>query len=161
MRQKTDGHFLVGTVILGFLSIFSKRQESSPFEALSSARLSRCQRDVRHRVQMKWRPRAFSRASTGYSDILSSCEMKDEPTFKPLQQNPAFFQVRVSWGQFQLRQKTQGPSHILIAEGKLLFRCLWKVDLPLRLKTGNQLSSQDDMGCTERPRFAVLKLMFL
>ena len=29
--------------------------------------------------------------STGDSDILSSGDMKDEPAFKPLQGNPAFF----------------------------------------------------------------------
>ena len=28
-------------------------------------------------------------------------------------------------------------------------RCLCKVGLPLQLKTGNQLSSPDDMGCTD------------
>ena len=48
-----------------------------------------------------------------------------------------------------MRQKTQGASHIPIAEGRLLLRCLWKVGLPLPLKTGNQLSSQDDMGWME------------
>ena len=42
-----QGHFLVVTVILGFLSIFKKCQASSPFEALNSALLSRFQRDVR------------------------------------------------------------------------------------------------------------------
>ena len=62
---------------------------------------------------------AFSRVSTGDSDIPSSCEMKHEHEFKPLQGNPAFFLVRVSRGPFHLRQKTQGPSHIPIAEGKL------------------------------------------
>ena len=36
--------FLVGTVILGFLSIFMKSQASSPFEALNSACLSKCLR---------------------------------------------------------------------------------------------------------------------
>ena len=30
LRQKTEVHFLVGTVILGFLSIFKKSQASSP-----------------------------------------------------------------------------------------------------------------------------------
>ena len=44
---RDQGHYLVGTVILGFLSIFKKRQASSPFEALNSTRLSRFQRDVR------------------------------------------------------------------------------------------------------------------
>ena len=45
-----------------------------------------------------------------------------------------------------LEHKTQGPSHIHIPKGKLLLRCLWKDGLPLLLKTGNQLSSPDDMG---------------
>ena len=34
---------------------------------------------------------AFSRVSTGDPDIPSSCEMKHEPEFKPLQGNMAFF----------------------------------------------------------------------
>ena len=33
----------------------------------------------------------FSRVSTGDSDMPSSCEMKEEPEFKPLQGNRAFF----------------------------------------------------------------------
>ena len=35
------------------------------------------------------------------------------------------------------------------AEGSLLFRCLWKVVIPLHSKPGNQLSSQNDVGCTK------------
>ena len=84
---------------------------------------------------------AFSRVSTGDSDMPSSCEMKQEPEFKPMQGNPAFFCVKVSRGPFQLSQETQGPSHIPIAERKLHLRCLWRVGLPLQSKTGNQLSS--------------------
>ena len=91
VRQETEAHFLFGTVILGFLSIFKKSQASSPFEALHSVCLSRCQRDVIPTVQMRRRPTAFSRVSTGDSDIPSSCEMKQEPEFKPMQGNPAFF----------------------------------------------------------------------
>ena len=90
MKQETEVHFLVGTVVLGFLSIFNKRKASSPFEALNSVCLSRCQSDVIPPVQMRPRPTAFSRVSTEDSDILSSCEMKHEPEFKPLQGNPAF-----------------------------------------------------------------------
>ena len=92
---------------------------------------------------------ALSRVSKGDSDIPSSCEMKHEPEFKPLQGAPAFFCVRVSRGPFHLRQKTQGPSHIPIAEGKLHLRCWWKVRSNLQSKTGNQLSSWDDIGCME------------
>ena len=82
---------LVGTVILVFLSIFTKCQASSPFEALNSAHLSKSQMDVRPSVQKTLRTMAFSRVSTGYSDIPSSCEMKDEPAFKALHGRPAFF----------------------------------------------------------------------
>ena len=91
MRQETEVHFLVGTVILRFLSIFKKSQALSPYEALNSVCLSRGLRDVRPRVQMSRTPTSFSRVSTGDSDMPSSCEMKDEPEFKPLQGNRAFF----------------------------------------------------------------------
>ena len=91
VRQETKAHFLVGTVILGFLSIFKKSQASSPFEALNSVCLSRYQSDVIPRIQMRRRTMAFSRVSTGDSDIPSSCEMKHEPEFKPLQGILAFF----------------------------------------------------------------------
>ena len=91
MRKETEFHFLVGTVILGFLSIYKKSQASLPYEALNSMCLSSVQRDVRHPVQMRRKPMAFSRVSTGDSDMPSSCEMKDEPEFKPLQGNWAFF----------------------------------------------------------------------
>ena len=91
VRQETEVHFLVGTVILGFLSIFKKSQASSPYEALDSVCLSKDQKDVRPPVQMRRTPTAFSRFSTGVSDMPSSCEMKYEPEFKPLPENRAFF----------------------------------------------------------------------
>ena len=46
VKQETDVHFQVGTVILRFLSIFKKCKASSPFEALNSVCLSSCQSDV-------------------------------------------------------------------------------------------------------------------
>ena len=91
VRRVANNPLLVGKVILGFLSIFTKTQASSLFESLISAHLSRFQRDVRPPVQKMRRFRAFSRISTGESDIPSFCEMKDEPAFKPLQGNPDFF----------------------------------------------------------------------
>ena len=139
--RETEFPFLVAPVILGFLSIFKKCQASSHFEALNSACLLRCQMYLRPPVQMKRGTRAFSRVSTGDSDNPSSCEIKDEPAFKPLQGNPAFLRVRASHCPFHLRQQTQGPSHIPIAEGSLLLRCLWKVGIPLQSKPENQISS--------------------
>ena len=82
---------LVGTVILVFLSIFTKGQASSPFEALNSAHLSKSQMDVRPSVQKRLRTMAFSRVGTSDLDIPSSCEMKDEPAFTALPGKPAFF----------------------------------------------------------------------
>ena len=91
VRQETELHILVGTVILGFLSIFKKSLALSPYEALNSLCLSRGQSDVRPPVQMRWTPMAFSSNSTGDSDMPSPCEIKDRPEFKPLQGNRAFF----------------------------------------------------------------------
>ena len=68
---------------------------------------------------------------------------------KPLQGNLDFFLIRVPRGPFRLKLKTQGPSHIHIPKGKLLMRGLWKDGLPLQSKTGNQLSSPDDMVCPD------------
>ena len=158
MRRENKCPFLLATVILGFLSIFNKSQASSPFEALNSTCLSRCQTDVRPPVQVRRETRAFFRESTGVgffnrvsigdSDIPSYCEMKEQPAFKPLQGIPAFFQVSASRGPFHLRQQTQGPSHIPIPEGNLLLRHVWKVGLLLQSKPGIQLSSGDHLGCT-------------
>ena len=89
--RKAKRPLLFGTVILEFLSIFSQNQASSPFEALKSAQLSKSQMDVRPSVLKRLRTMAFSRVSTGDSDIPSSCEMKEEPEFKALQGKPAFF----------------------------------------------------------------------
>ena len=91
VKHETEVHSLVGTVILGLLSIFKKSKASSPVEALNSVCFSRCQRDVIPPVQMRRRRKALFSVSTGDSDISSSCDIKHEPKFKPLQENPAFF----------------------------------------------------------------------
>ena len=91
VSRVAKGPLLVGTVLMVFLSIFMNSQASSPFEALNSVHLSKAQMDVRPSVQKTLRTMAFSRVSKGYSDIPSSCEMKDEPAFKALKGKPAFF----------------------------------------------------------------------
>ena len=91
VNQETKVHFLVGTVILGFLSILKKSKASSPIEALNTVCLSRCQSDMIPPVQMRRTPTAFSRVSTGDLDIPSSFDIKHEDKFKPLQGNLAFF----------------------------------------------------------------------
>ena len=161
MRREAKRPLLVGTVILVFLSIFTKSLVSSRFEAMNLTQLSMCRKDVRPSVQKRWRTMSFSRVSTGDSDIPSFCEMKHEPAFKPLQGNPAFFCVRASRGPFHFRQKAQSPNHIPISEGRLLLRCLWKVGFPLQSKTGNHSHPEMIWGARNIPRAALLKLMIL
>ena len=145
MRWEAQCPFLLATVILGFLSIFNKSQASSNFEAVSSECISGSQSYVRPPVQKRRAPRAFSSISTGDSDIPSSCAMKDEPAFKPMLIYLAFFRVRASWSPFHLRQQTQRPDNMPIAEETLLLKCLWKVGIPLQSKPGSQLSSRDNL----------------
>ena len=83
---------LDGTVTLVFLSIFTKSQASSPFEALNSARLSKSQMDVRPSVQKRLRTMAFSRVSTGDSDIPSSCEMNDGLHLRHCRESQPYFE---------------------------------------------------------------------
>ena len=104
------------------LGIFSSTEIRGPLKV---------SRDVRPTVYMKLGRRPFSRDCTEYSDIPLYCEMKDEPAFKPLQGNPNFFRVREFRYPLHVRQQIKGPSHIPIAEGRLLLRCLLGGGLPL------------------------------
>ena len=70
VSREAKHHLLVCTVILIFLSIFTKGQASSPSEALNSAHLLKSQMDVRPSVQKRWRTMAFSRVSTWESVTL-------------------------------------------------------------------------------------------
>ena len=100
-------------------------QEEASLVSFSSLELHEpleVSRVVRPPVQMTRRTSVSSRFSTQDSDIPSSYQMKDEPAIKPLQGNPPLFLVRESQYPLLLRQKTQGPSHIPIPEGRLLFR---------------------------------------
>ena len=76
---------------IGITIHFQKESGIVSFEALNSVCLSRYQSDVIPPIQMRRKTMAFSRVSTGDSDIPSSCEMQQEPEFKPMQGNPAFF----------------------------------------------------------------------
>ena len=59
VRREAKRPLLVGRVILVFLSIFTKSQASSPFEAMNSAQLSMCQKDVRPSVQKRFEDYGF------------------------------------------------------------------------------------------------------
>ena len=68
--REAKSPLLVGTVISVFLSIFTKSQASSPFEALNSAHLSKSQMDVKPSVQKRLRTMAFPRVSKGIPTSL-------------------------------------------------------------------------------------------
>ena len=70
VKQETEVHVLVGTVILGFLSVFRKSQASTPFEALNSVCLSRYQSDVIPPIQMRRRTMTFLGSPQGIQTSL-------------------------------------------------------------------------------------------
>ena len=100
------------------LGPFRNTELCGPLEVSSDVR-SRCPDEVGYR--------AFSRDCREYSDIPLYCEKKNEPAFKPLQGNPTFFRFRESRYPLHVMQQIQGPSHIPIAEGRLLLRCCGNV----------------------------------
>ena len=104
---------------------------------------------MRPPVEVRRGTRAYSRVSTGDSDIPSSCKMKDQPAFKPLHENPAFFRVRESRCPFHLRQQMRGPSQKTLPDRSPLLRCLRKLGITHESKPGNQPSSRDDLVYTE------------
>ena len=161
VRRESQGPFPVATGILGFLLIFKRSQALPPFEALNTVCLSRCQRNVRPPAVMRRGPMAFSRVSTVDSVIPSSWEMKDEPAFKPLKRNPACFRVRASRSPFHLRQQTQGPSHIPIAERSLHLRCCGKLSYLLSRSQGISSHLEIIWGTRSFPPVAVPNLVFL
>ena len=149
MRQETKAHFLFGTVILGFLYILKKSQASSPLKYWIP-RSSRVIKVMWFPLSRRGRELWLSLGSPqGIQTSLHLVRWNTSLNLRNCQGNTAFFWVRVSRGPFHLRQETQGPSYIPIAEGKLHLRCWWKVGSNLQSKTGNQLSAWDDMGCME------------
>ena len=69
------------------------QEESSlvSFRSLELHKPLEVSKDVRPPVQMRRGTRVSSRIFTQDSDIPTSCDMKHERKFKPLQGNPAFF----------------------------------------------------------------------
>ena len=161
VKQETEVHFLVGTVILGFLSIFKKSKASSPFEALNSVCLSRCQSDMIPSVQMSRRPTAFYRVYTGDSDIPSSCVMKHEPKFKPLQGNPDFFWVRPLTLHSTLERKHRVPLPYLLLRENSTWGACGKLSYLFSQRQG--ISSHLEMicGAWKFLRAAMLKWIFI
>ena len=117
---------------IGIPIYFQEESSLVSFGSLELREPLEVSRVLRPPLQISRGTRVSFRISTEDSDIPSSCQMKDEPAFKPLQGNRTLFLVRESRYPLHLRQKTQGPSHIPVAEGRLLLRCLFKVGLTVQ-----------------------------
>ena len=87
--------------------------------------------------------------------------MKDEPASKPLEVNLTFIRFRESQYPVQVRQQIQRPSHIRIAGGRLLLRCLGKVAYLFNRILGISSLLEMIWGAWSVPRVPVLKLVFL
>ena len=161
MRQETKAHFLVGTVILWLISIFRKSQALSSFEALNSVCLSRFQRDVIPPVRMRRRPTTFSRVSTGDSDIPSSCDMKQEPKFKPLQGNPAFLRVRPVAVHSTWDRKHRVPLTYLLLRENYTWGACGKLAHLFSQRQGIRSHLETLCGAWNFLRAAVLKWIFI
>ena len=110
---------------------------------------------------MRLGPRAFCRDCAEDLDIPLSCEMKDEPVFKPLQGNPTFFQVRESWYPLHMTQQIQGLSHIPIPVVRLLLGACGKVAYLFNRILGINSLLETIWGAWSFPRAPVLKLLLL
>ena len=84
-------------------------------------------RDVKPPVQMRQGTRVSSMIFTQDSDIPSSCQMKDEPAFKPHQGNLTLFLVRESWYPLHLRQVSQRISVVSSRKSSHLYWILWNM----------------------------------
>ena len=161
MRRETEGQFLVGTVILGFITIFKKCQTSSTFEALNSVWLLRCQRDVRSLVEMRWWPRAFGRFFTGDSDILPSCDMNDEPALSLCKEILPSFESGHLAVHFTWSRKHRVPlTYIFLRENSSWGACGKMAYLFIR-RQGISSHLQTIWGARVFHPVALLKLMFL
>ena len=110
---------------------------------------------------MRLRPSSFSRDCTEDSVIPVSCEMKDKTALKPLQGNSTLFRVRESPYPLRVREQFQGPSHILIAEGRLMMIFCWNVGYLFNRILGINSLLDTIWGAWKFPRDPVLKLVFL
>ena len=110
---------------------------------------------------MRRRTMAFSRVSTGDSDIPSSCEMQQEPEFKPLQGSLAFFWVRVSRLPFHLRQKHRVPLTYLLLRENSNWGAGGKLAQIFNQRQGISSHFGTIWGAWSFPRVAVLTLIFI
>ena len=131
------------------------------FEAVNSTWLSSCQRHVRPIFEMKWKPRAFSRISTGDSDILSSCDINDEHAWSLCREIWTSFQSGHLGVHFAWSIKHRVPlTYIFLRENSSWGACGTMAYLFIRTQ-GISSHLQTIWGARVFHPVALLKLMFL
>ena len=149
VRWETKRPFLVGKVILEFLSIFKKSQALSPFEALNSTHLLRYQKDVIPLYRWGGNLGLSLGSSQGIQTSLHLMRWKMSLHLSHCREiRPSFESGHLGIHSTWDRNHRVPLTYVLLTEN-----CSWggcgKLELQLHLKTGKQLSSWDDMGCTE------------
>ena len=115
--------------------------------------------DLRPPVKMIW-DIGFSLGTAQNIDIPLSCEKKNEPAFKLLQANLTFFRFRESRYPVHVTLQIPRPSHIPIADRRLLLRCCGNVAYLFNRILGIS-SPGDDMECMLLSSSSFLKLVFI
>ena len=139
-------------------------QEESSLDSFWSLELHEpleVSRDVRAPVKMMRGTRVSSRISIQDSNIASSCDMKHEPKFKPLEGNTAFFLVRHLAVHSSWDRKHRVPlSYILLRENSIWGAC-GKLAHLFSQRHGISSHLETICGAWNCLRAAVLKWIFI
>ena len=133
---------------IGNSIIFQEESGLGPFRNTELSGPLEVSSDVRPPVQMRSDIGFSLRTAQNIPTSLCIVRRKIEPAFKPLQRNPNFVRFRESRYPLHVTQQIQGPSHIPIAEGRLLLRCCGNVAYLFNRILGIG-SPRDDMECME------------
>ena len=146
---------------IGFPINFQQESSFVSFWSLELHRALEVSRDVRPPVQMSRGTRVSSRISTQDSDIPSSCHMKHERKFKPLQGNPVFLWVRPLAVYSNWNRKHRVPrSYLLLRENSTWGAC-GKLAHLFSERQGISSHLEKIFGAWNFLRAAVLKWIFI
>ena len=160
MKQETEVHFLVGTVILGFLSNFKNSKTSSPFVALKSLCLWRCQSDVIPLSRWGGDLRLSLGSPQGIQTSLHLVTWNTSLNLSHCKEIRPFL-CHASRGTFHLRQKPRVPLTYLLQRENSTWAACGKLAYLFSPRQG--ISSRLEMICDAWNflRAAVLKWIFI
>ena len=148
MRREAKRHLFVGTLILGFLSIFTNSQASSPFEAWTP-HASRCVKGMSGPLSRKGRVLGLSLVSSqGIQTSLHLVRWNMSLNLSHSWEIQPSFELGHHWVHSTWGRKHRVPlTYLLLREGSPWGGC---VKLAYLLSSRKEsCSSQDDMGFTE------------